>query len=229
MCCVCMRTSHRLQRAPMYPSAPTARPPHASTRNIMNRATTVWMAAMLATVTVSPTLTTASVTVHDTSSSRQSGTRARTASAEQMTSDRDATAESATDWDVVVYGSTPAGIAAATAAGRLGARVALYEPLPLIGGMGSAGNLALNDGQCTLYHYTLWCDHSGGGVCLCRVITVLLTDVLQVATMLNILDWHGSLFTLTAKYVICPYWNLVGRSKNDYGTSFWKYDVCSFG
>jgi hypothetical protein len=49
-------------------------------------------------------------------------------------------------WDVVVYGSTPAGIAAATAAGRLGLRVALYEPLAMIGGMGAAGNLALNDG-----------------------------------------------------------------------------------
>ena len=39
-------------------------------------------------------------------------------------------------WDVVVYGSTPSGIAAATAAGRLGLKVALYEPLKMIGGMG---------------------------------------------------------------------------------------------
>merc|ERR1711939_342612 len=46
----------------------------------------------------------------------------------------------------VVYGSTPAGIAAATAAGHLGLSVALYEPLPMIGGMGAAGNLALHDG-----------------------------------------------------------------------------------
>lgn len=41
-------------------------------------------------------------------------------------------------WDVVVYGSSPAGIAAATAAGELGLRVALYEPLEMIGGMGAA-------------------------------------------------------------------------------------------
>eukprot|EP00041_Stephanoeca_diplocostata_P023361 m.572586 g.572586 ORF g.572586 m.572586 type:complete len:284 (+) comp22271_c1_seq2:44-895(+) len=52
----------------------------------------------------------------------------------------------AVDFDVVVYGSTPAGIAAATAAGHLGMKVALYEPLKMIGGMGAAGNLALNDG-----------------------------------------------------------------------------------
>eukprot|EP01079_Euglenida_sp_SAG-EU17-18_P002221 gene2221-490_t len=49
-------------------------------------------------------------------------------------------------YDVVVYGSTPAGIAAATAAGRLGMHVGVYEPLAMIGGMGAAGNLALNDG-----------------------------------------------------------------------------------
>lgn len=50
------------------------------------------------------------------------------------------------DYDVVVYGATPAGCAAATAAGRLGMRVAVFEPLPMIGGMGAAGNLALHDG-----------------------------------------------------------------------------------
>jgi hypothetical protein len=57
-----------------------------------------------------------------------------------------AEAAAAADYDVVVYGSSPAGIAAATAAGVLGLKVALYEPLPMIGGMGAAGNLALNDG-----------------------------------------------------------------------------------
>ena len=36
------------------------------------------------------------------------------------------TAAAETDFDVVVYGSSPAGIAAATAAGKLGMRVALY-------------------------------------------------------------------------------------------------------
>ena len=55
-------------------------------------------------------------------------------------------ASAAYDYDVVVYGSSPAGVAAATAAGRLGLKVALFEPLPMIGGMGAAGNLALNDG-----------------------------------------------------------------------------------
>ena len=51
----------------------------------------------------------------------------------------------AASWDVVVYGSSPAGIAAATAAGVLGLRVAVYEPLGMIGGMGAAGFLALHD------------------------------------------------------------------------------------
>jgi hypothetical protein len=54
----------------------------------------------------------------------------------------------AVDYDVIVYGSTPAGIAAATAAGQIGMSVALYEPLKMIGGMGAAGNLALHDGNC---------------------------------------------------------------------------------
>ncbi len=55
-------------------------------------------------------------------------------------------ATSSSSPDVVVYGASPAGISAAVAAGRLGLRVALFEPLPMIGGMGAAGNLALNDG-----------------------------------------------------------------------------------
>ncbi len=55
-------------------------------------------------------------------------------------------AATAPSYDVAVYGSSPAGIAAATAAGQLGMRVAVYEPLKMIGGMGAAGNLALNDG-----------------------------------------------------------------------------------
>ena len=57
-----------------------------------------------------------------------------------------ASSVAAIDYDVVVYGSTPAGIAAATASATLGMRVALYEPLKMIGGMGAAGNLALHDG-----------------------------------------------------------------------------------
>ena len=51
------------------------------------------------------------------------------------------------DYDVVVYGSTPAGIAAAVVAGSHGLRVGVFEPLKMIGGMGAAGNLALNDGR----------------------------------------------------------------------------------
>ena len=63
-------------------------------------------------------------------------------------------------WDVVVYGSSPAGIAAATAAGMLGLKTALYEPLPMIGGMGAAGFLGLHDGGFgaitgLAYNYTL--------------------------------------------------------------------------
>lgn len=34
-------------------------------------------------------------------------------------------------WDVVVYGSTPAGISAATAAGNLGLKVTLYHCMEL--------------------------------------------------------------------------------------------------
>ena len=48
------------------------------------------------------------------------------------------------DW--LTRGALGAGIAAATAAGHLGLRVAVFEPLKMIGGMGAAGNLALNDG-----------------------------------------------------------------------------------
>ena len=57
-----------------------------------------------------------------------------------------AAAATPVDFDVVVYGSSPAGIAASVAAGLQGLKVALFEPLPMIGGMGAAGNLALNDG-----------------------------------------------------------------------------------
>ena len=39
----------------------------------------------------------------------------------------------AVDYDVVVYGSTPAGCAAASVAAELGMRVALYEPLKKAG------------------------------------------------------------------------------------------------
>ena len=45
------------------------------------------------------------------------------------------------DYDVVVYGSTPGGISAAVAAGTLGLKTALYEPLSMIGGMVSGAVL----------------------------------------------------------------------------------------
>ena len=51
----------------------------------------------------------------------------------------------AAEFDVVVYGASCAGVAAAVAAGQLGMKVGLYEPLPMIGGMCAAGNLALHD------------------------------------------------------------------------------------
>ncbi|MBI5691963.1 MAG: FAD-dependent oxidoreductase [Verrucomicrobia bacterium] len=47
-------------------------------------------------------------------------------------------------YDVVVYGATPAGIVAAVAAAREGARVAVVEPSPWIGGM-VAGGLTRTD------------------------------------------------------------------------------------
>ena len=53
---------------------------------------------------------------------------------------------STVDFDVMVYGSSPAGISAAVVAARQGMKVGLFEPLKMIGGMGAAGNLALNDG-----------------------------------------------------------------------------------
>lgn len=54
----------------------------------------------------------------------------------------------ADNFDVVVYGATPAGVCAATAAGRAGAKVALIEPLPLVGGMMSSGLSFSDSNQC---------------------------------------------------------------------------------
>ena len=47
--------------------------------------------------------------------------------------------ESATAYDVLIYGATPAGIAAATAAGSHGLRVLLVEPTARIGGVMASG------------------------------------------------------------------------------------------
>ncbi|HSH93748.1 MAG TPA: FAD-dependent oxidoreductase, partial [Roseimicrobium sp.] len=42
-------------------------------------------------------------------------------------------------YDVLVYGGTPAGVTAAVAAAREGAKVAIVEPLPVLGGIMSGG------------------------------------------------------------------------------------------
>lgn len=50
------------------------------------------------------------------------------------------------DFDVIVYGATPGGIAAAvTAANGTGLRVALIEPTPFVGGMAGPGGIGLRD------------------------------------------------------------------------------------
>jgi len=45
----------------------------------------------------------------------------------------------AVDVDVVVYGATPGGIAAAVAAGKSGAKVLLVEPTERVGGLVTSG------------------------------------------------------------------------------------------
>ena len=49
------------------------------------------------------------------------------------------------DYDIVVIGGTPAGIAAAIAAGRAGKRVMIVEQSPVLGGMLASGVLRLDD------------------------------------------------------------------------------------
>ncbi|SVE13331.1 uncharacterized protein METZ01_LOCUS466185, partial [marine metagenome] len=49
------------------------------------------------------------------------------------------------DYDVVVIGGTPAGIAAAIAAGRAGKTVLLIEQSPVLGGVLSSGVIRLDD------------------------------------------------------------------------------------
>jgi hypothetical protein len=51
-------------------------------------------------------------------------------------------------FDVVVYGATPAGVCAATAAARAGAKVALVEPESFVGGMMSSGLSFSDSNQC---------------------------------------------------------------------------------
>ena len=43
------------------------------------------------------------------------------------------------EFDVVVYGATPGGIASAITAARMGRTVALVEPQPHVGGMTASG------------------------------------------------------------------------------------------
>ena len=54
-------------------------------------------------------------------------------------------AQSAQAGDVVVYGATPAGVAAAIAASREGAEVLLIEELSRVGGMWTVGGMGLSD------------------------------------------------------------------------------------
>lgn len=54
-------------------------------------------------------------------------------------------AAAAPTYDIIVYGSTPAGIAASLIASRMGYSVALIEPGPEIGGMMVPGGIGLRD------------------------------------------------------------------------------------
>jgi len=51
-------------------------------------------------------------------------------------------------FDVVVYGATPAGVCAATAAARAGASVAVVEPMGFVGGMMASGLSFSDSNQC---------------------------------------------------------------------------------
>jgi len=57
----------------------------------------------------------------------------------------DTAPEQANDYDVVVIGGTPAGIAAAIAAGRAGKTVIVIEQSPVLGGVLSSGVIRLDD------------------------------------------------------------------------------------
>lgn len=59
-----------------------------------------------------------------------------------------AKAESPSEYDVVIYGATPAGVCAAVAASREGATTCLVEPLELVGGIMSSG-LSFSDSNQT--------------------------------------------------------------------------------
>jgi len=52
------------------------------------------------------------------------------------------------EFDVIVFGATPAGVCAAVAAAREGASVVLVEPCPLVGGMMSSGLSFSDSNQC---------------------------------------------------------------------------------
>jgi len=57
-------------------------------------------------------------------------------------------ADAPAEFDVVVYGATPAGVCAAVAAARAGASTVLVEPDPLVGGMMSSGLSFSDSNQC---------------------------------------------------------------------------------
>jgi NADPH-dependent 2,4-dienoyl-CoA reductase/sulfur reductase-like enzyme len=53
--------------------------------------------------------------------------------------------ESPTNYDIIIIGGTPAGIAAAIAAGRSGQKVIIIEQSPVLGGVLSSGVIRLDD------------------------------------------------------------------------------------
>ena len=64
----------------------------------------------------------------------------------KVTSEDSVTVQTPTsDYDVAVIGGTPAGIAAAIAAGRAGKTVILIEQSPVLGGVLSSGVIRLDD------------------------------------------------------------------------------------
>jgi len=103
-------------------------------------------------LTVTPTPTaTATLTATATAAviATATTTATVTATATATTAPPPTATPAANQYDVVVVGGTSAGVAAAVAAARLGARVALVEESGWLGGMVSAGGLGATDGNPT--------------------------------------------------------------------------------
>src|SRR5947199_2389490 len=67
--------------------------------------------------------------------------------------------------DVVVVGGGPAGMAAAIAAARNGAKVALLERYSHLGGLASGGMVLVLDDMWDTHHREI----SGGGICMTMI------------------------------------------------------------